>query len=445
MSHPFEFDELITEFSEILANLPEHRTGQNSQYSLKDAALGAFGVFFTQSPSFLAYQQDLERRKGQSNAQTLFQVERIPSDNQIRNLLDPIEPSHLSGLFLTIFDKFRDSNQRSAFQVSDERWLISLDGTQHFSSTRIHCDNCQRTQQQDGTVRYSHHLLSPVIVHPEHNQVLSLPPEFMQPQPDHDRQDCERAAAKRWFKQYGPHFKAEQTTLLGDDLYANQPMCHLALENQFDFIFVCKPGSHSHLYAWLAELDQLDDGLAMITQRHWNGRFHEIWTYRYENQVPLRAGENPLLVNWLQLTITHAQTTEQLYHTAFVTNHPLTDETVIDLARQGRARWKIENEHNNVLKTKGYHLEHNFGHGQQYLANFLVTLNLLAFLFHTLFDLFDDQYQQIRQELGRRQTFFNDIRALTRYFIFDSWQALLDFMFERLEIAIPPPPSPNSI
>ena len=50
----------------------------------------------------------------------------------------------------------------------------------------------------------------------------------------------------------------------------------------------------------------------------------------------------------------------------------------------GRARWKIENENNNTLKTAGYHLEHNFGHGKQYLASLLATMNILAFLFHTM-------------------------------------------------------------
>ena len=441
MTNPFEFDELIEEFETTLEQLPDYRTGKNIQYEIKDAALGAFGVFFTQSPSFLAYQRDLERRQGRNNARNLFRVEQIPSDNQIRNLLDPIEPTHLCPLFMSIFERLTQTRSGRAFQALDGEWLISLDGTQHFSSTRIHCDNCYQTRQQDGTVRYSHHLLSPVVVHPDHNQVLSLPPEFLQPQPDHDRQDCERAAAKRWLKQYGPSFKERTATLLGDDLYANQPMCEVALKQHFNFAFVCKPDSHPHLYDWLAGLDKVGDGLPTLTQRHWNGRFHEIWTYRYENEVPLRAGDDPLLVNWCQLTITHAQTNEQLYHNAFVTNHPLTAETVVDIVRIARARWKVENEHNNVLKTKGYHLEHNFGHGQQYLANFLVTLNLLAFLLHTLFELFDDQYRQLRQELGTRQTFFNDIRALTRYFIFDCWRDLLDFMLAHLQVAIPPPNS----
>jgi hypothetical protein len=58
---------------------------------MSDAALGAFSVFFTQSPSFLDFQRTLEKAKGCSNAQTLFNMINIPSDNHIRNLLDPVE------------------------------------------------------------------------------------------------------------------------------------------------------------------------------------------------------------------------------------------------------------------------------------------------------------------------------------------------------------------
>jgi len=81
-----------------------------------------------------------------------------------------------------------------------------------------------------------------------------------------------------------------------------------------------------------------------------------------------------------------------------------------------------------ILKTKGYHLEHNFGHGQQHLATVLLTLNLLAFLFHTVLHLVDASYQQIRQKRGTRKGFFRDILSLTKYFLFNSWQYLIDFM-----------------
>ena len=70
--------------------------------------------------------------------------------------------------------------------------------------------------------------------------------------------------------------------------------------------------------------------------------------------------------------------------------------------RARRTRWKSENENNNVLKNYGYHLEHNFGHGQQYLALVLVMLNVLAFLYHTVLDLCDTLYRQVRTELVAR-------------------------------------------
>jgi len=69
--------------------------GPNQRYALQDAALSAFAVFFTQSPSFLDYQVRMQKDKGRNNASALFGVHQIPSDPQIRNLLDPVNPISL--------------------------------------------------------------------------------------------------------------------------------------------------------------------------------------------------------------------------------------------------------------------------------------------------------------------------------------------------------------
>ena len=136
----------------------------------------------------------------------------------------------------------------------------------------------------------------------------------------------------------------------------------------------------------------------------------------------------------MDLTSVNATTDAQLYHNSFITNHRLSTDNVSQVAQAGRGRWKVENENNNVLKTKGYHIEHNFGHGKQYLAAFLLSLNLLAFLFHTVLQWCDDQYALLRQGLVRRQTFFEDMRALTRSMVFESWHHLMDFMIRGLEL-----------
>ena len=142
------------------------------------------------------------------------------------------------------------------------------------------------------------------------------------------------------------------------------------------------------------------------------------------------------MVNWCELVITNAKG-KILYQNAFATNHLITDDNVEAIVTAGRTRWKVENENNNTLKTKGYNLEHNFGHGQNQLAAFLATLNILSLLFHTLLALNDTKYRLLRAHLSTRKTFFDDLRALTRYVCFDSWDHLLTFMIEGLELEVP--------
>ncbi|MGH8057722.1 MAG: ISNCY family transposase, partial [Candidatus Entotheonellia bacterium] len=194
---------------------------------------------------------------------------------------------------------------------------------------------------------------------------------------------------------------------------------------------------HTTLYEWQAGVEAAGD-LQQFTVRYWNGRFRTVHTYRYANEVPLREGEDTLWVNWCELTITKETDGTILYRHAFATKHHLDHTTVESVVQAGRARWKIENEHNNVLKTKGYHLEHHYGHGKQHLAAVLPTLNLLAFLFHTVLGWADQKYRLVRQVLAARQTFFQDLQALTRDLLFESGNHLLDFMLQGLEIAVPP-------
>ena len=392
-----------------------------------------------QSPSFLAHQRDMQQRKGKDNAGTLFTVEKIPSDNQIRNLLDPVTPDHFHADFAWVHQELAQTGRLAAFQDYQSTYLIALDGVVFHSSEKVHCANCTHRQDSTGTMHYYHSAIIPVMVKPESAHVLSLPPEFIVPQDGHEKQDCERAAVKRWLKLHHGHYQPHTVTFLGDDLYANHPLCQL-IEQTYEqfFVFVCKPDSHTTLYEWLSSLAGVD-GLETRKERHWNGKHGEIWSYRFVNQVPLRAGDDALMVNWLELTITHEETGKQLYHNSWVTNHPVTVKNVAHLAKVGRTRWKVENENINVLKTKGYNLNHNFGHGQSHLANVFFSLNLLAFLTHTAQHLLNEVYRLLRDTLAVRRTFFNDLKALTRYIVFDSWEHLFEFMIEGLELSMPPP------
>jgi hypothetical protein len=58
------FDQLVGELRSCLAGLHDKRTRSNTQYSMETIGLSAFSVFFTQCPSFLAYQKAMEKNKG---------------------------------------------------------------------------------------------------------------------------------------------------------------------------------------------------------------------------------------------------------------------------------------------------------------------------------------------------------------------------------------------
>lgn len=402
------------------------QASNGKRYSLKDVVLASFSVFFMQCESFLEHQRQMQSRRGRDNAQTLFGLEQIPTMLQMRNVIDKIAAKELYGIFSRVYQGLRREGYLKPFEYLGGL-LIALDGTQYFSSEKIHCEQCSSRKHKNGRVTYSHNAILPVIVCPEQTQVISLAPEFITPQDGHEKQDCEIAAAKRWINSHGQEFTGQPITLLGDDLYSHQPMCQECLDHGINFVFTCLPESHPALYDWLDYLEKSGD-VKTLEIRQWHKRSQEIYSFRYVNQIPIRDAQPALNVNWCELILTREADGKLLYRNTFITNHELTDDTVPLVVKAGRCRWKTENENHNVLKTKGYHLEHNFGHGHDHLASTLLTLNLLAFLFHTVLHLVDLAYQQIRLKRGTRKGFFQDILCLTKFLLFDSWQHLIDFM-----------------
>ena len=86
-------ESLIIALKALLTTLPDRRTGDNGSYTMADIGMSAFSVFFLQSPSFLSHQTALARGRGTSNCQSLFGMTKIPTDNHVRSILDPVPPA----------------------------------------------------------------------------------------------------------------------------------------------------------------------------------------------------------------------------------------------------------------------------------------------------------------------------------------------------------------
>ena len=198
------------------------------------------------------------------------------------------------------------------------------------------------------------------------------------------------------------------------------------------FLFVCKPDSHKAIEEFRAGIT-LDERIDRVR----SGKKWAIRRYQWLAGVPLRGDEKAMSVNWLSIEISD-DSGKVTYRNSFITDLAVTRENVAELAASGRARWKIENETFNVLKTKGYNLEHNFGHGKQHLATVLAVLNLLAFACHTVCEPGDKTWRAATRALVTRQGFFQSLRTITTYLVFSTWNELLG----TLAFTRPPPLGP---
>jgi hypothetical protein len=369
----------------------------------------------------------LARRAGQDNAQSLFKLLEIPCDNQIRNLLAPIPASTVFGAFKTTYQWLETNRVIKEFKYLDNQILMALDGTEYYSSKKINCPHCNCRKHKNGSITYYHQVVTPVIVSPTKKQVINFAPEFIKKQDGKTKQDCENTAVKRWLLRNPIEREKNPRTLLGDDLYSRQPICELALEQGYNFIFVAKPSSHKSLYEWLDFSEKNGEMRIGEIKKYEKGQ-KRIYRYRYVNNVPMRESEPSLMVNWYEVEIFAPIKNKVVYKNSLISNHELSESNIFPMMKSGRTRWKVENESNNILKNQGYNLEHNFGHGQENLSEILLSLNLLAFLFHNVLDLVNDMYQKVRESLGTRKRFFNDIRALLNYVWFQSWNDLFIFI-----------------
>ena len=168
---------LIAALMALCATLPDRRNGDNTSYSMTDIGMGAFSVFFIQSPSFLAHQAALERGRCTSNCQTLFQMAKVPTDNHIRIMLDPVPPDKLFPMFAQTLAAIETGGGLDTFKRLGGHVLIAFDGTEYFCSQKLDCPNCSSRARANGKTEHFHSMVAAVIVAPGIDRALPLEPE----------------------------------------------------------------------------------------------------------------------------------------------------------------------------------------------------------------------------------------------------------------------------
>jgi hypothetical protein len=399
-------------------SLPDPRSG-DVQIPLADALMSAFAMFSLKDPSLLAF--DHRRRDPTDNFRSIYGIDHVPCDSQMRDLLDPIDPLSLRPLFRHVFRDLQRGKALKPFVYLEGHYLLSLDGTAYFSSAKIHCPSCLVKHHRGGGITYSHQLLGATLVHPDLKEVIPLAPEPIIQQDGQTKNDCERNATRRWLKQFRQEHPNLPVIVVEDALSSNAPHLKDLAEAHARYIIGVKPGDHTFLFERLRTLDEAGQIQVLSLVDPATDLLHH---FRFGNRVPLNESNPDVLVNVLEYW-EFDRDLKTRRHFSWISDFLLTPENVWDIMRGGRARWKIENETFNTLKNQGYHLEHNYGHGERNLSVVLALLMMLAFLVDQVQQLCCPLFRSAWQKMKSRSHLWEEIRSHFRTLLFDSMAELL--------------------
>lgn len=398
--------------------IPEQRRSTSCEISLSDAILSAAALFALKFPSLLQFDQGQSDPTINDNLRTLFGIKRIPCDTTLREILDDVKTSSLQDLFLPLYREAQRGKVLESFVYHEGGYLVSVDGSGFFSSSRIHCKHCLEKHHSSGEVTYHHQMLCAVMVHPGNKEVLPLAPEPIVRQDGESKQDCERKASERLLRRMRKEHPYLKIIVTEDGLYSNGPHLRLLEALSMGYIVGCKPSDHRSLFAHVEGAEKLGE-----VQHYRRKEGSTEYQFRWMEQVPLNEQHPDLLVNFLEFWETKAG--GKKLHMSWVTSLPLCEDTVETVMKGGRARWRIENETFNTLKNLGYQFEHNFGHGYENLSNNLAVVMMLVFLIDQLQQRCSEPFQKALQHSKRKLYLWNRMKGYFLVLRFSSW---LDFL-----------------
>lgn len=393
---------LLQKTRESFKQLPDKRT--RTQISLADCLQSGLAIFGLKFASLLQFDQGRNDKIIGQNLKNLYGVKAIPCDTQMRERLDELEPSLLRPTFKRLFATLQRQKTLESYDYYEGHYLLAVDGTGVFSSSKIHCDSCCVKHHKKGGETYYHQLLAAVLVHPEKKGVIPLCPEAITKQDGENKNDCERNASKRLLeatRREHPHLKL---IVVEDGLASNGPHIELLKKLGMRYILGAKESDHKSLFDFYHSVWSEKEQKQELDK---NGMQHH---YRWVNQVPLNDSHPNLLVNFLEYWEISPQGKKQYF--TWVTDIPLSESTVRLVMKGGRARWHIENETFNTLKNQGYQFEHNFGHGNKNLCTVFAMLMFLAFLIDQIQEICCDFFNEALKKAKRKLYFWQKLRFL---------------------------------
>lgn len=417
---------LLPLIQQEFTKVPDVRDAEASalNHSLSDTLMAGLAMMFVQDPSMLSFQTRLQDRQRSNNLRTIFGIEELPKASQFGRILDNVDPAILQHAFTPVLQSLQKTRLWSEYRVLGGRYAVLMDGFEYFRSEKRGCPHCQEYRHRDGRVEHAHQVLATTLAHPTAKRPIPLLLEEIRREDGSEKQDCEFNAARRLIPKLTRAHPHLDLIYVGDGLFSKLPMVELIRDSRSSYILVAKPTDHKTLEQNLTGLRQIG-GVTHWEQASEKGRRQ---VYEWATDLEL-VSTSAVKTNWYSYT-EFFPNGKVAYRNSWITDLKPTKHNIRELVEVGRHRWQIEDQAFDVLKNHGYHLEHNYGHGENHLAFIYVILNFLAYMLHQLIALSDRLFQAAVEKVGSEYKLWADIRVLVSYFVWATWEALLEHILD---------------
>jgi hypothetical protein len=128
---------------------PDTRQANRVDYNLHDTLMSGVAMLFLQHAKSVGMSAHDETTPGRCNLETICRVHEVPSDIQMREILDEVPPELLRHVLPELFAKVRrvgwgkefTSTIPSGWHQSDD-YIAMLEGHDYFHSTKGQCPSC---------------------------------------------------------------------------------------------------------------------------------------------------------------------------------------------------------------------------------------------------------------------------------------------------------------
>ena len=400
--------------------------------SLADNLMAALAMFMFKYPSMLSFDSAVRGGKQDEvlirNLRNLYGLRHVPCDTSMRERLDPVDPQVLRPAFKKVFSALQRGNGLRGMESIDGHYLISIDGTEYHSSRSVSCVNCCERNRRDGGKEHFHQMVCASLVGTETGASFPLVmPEMVLKADGSSKNDCESNALMRLLPELRREHPHLRMAVLLDGLHGKAPQVRKLRELGMNFIIGVKDKDHVVLHG------QLETDGESHEIRDPDGTVH---SFRWRNGAELNDSNRDLLVNVLsyeQFTPERSvrkaggrrrTVAARTVRFSWITDFEISRPTLMPLMRAGRARWRVENEVFNVMKDS-YHLEHNFGHGNENLSSVLAVLMMLAFLIDQVQERCCRVFRAARAAFTSRKSLWRRMLSLLEVVPLTGWQELM--------------------